>query len=159
MLPNCYVRADTGHYVPGCAPWRGCRSTQTLGIMTKKLLAILFLLVSAITAHASEPLDVSLVQLIVDPMKYHGKVVKVLAYLHLEFEGNSLYLHKEDFEQSLYKNGIWIDATGNFFQSAKSNNNSYVIVIGTFDASDRGHMGLWSGAINHIERLDRWGKK
>jgi hypothetical protein len=127
--------------------------------MTKKLLALLFLLVSAFSAHASEPLDVSLIQLIADPVKYQGKVVKVVAYLHLEFEGNGLYLHREDFEQSLYRNGIWIDATGSFFQSAKSNNNSYVIVIGTFDSSDRGHMGLWSGAINHIERLDRWSTK
>ena len=33
MLPNRFVGADTGHHVLGCAPWRGCRSTQvTLGI-------------------------------------------------------------------------------------------------------------------------------
>ena len=31
-MPNRFVRADTGHCVPGYAPWRGCRSTQvTLG--------------------------------------------------------------------------------------------------------------------------------
>jgi hypothetical protein len=28
-----------------------------------------------------------------------------------------------------------------------------VVVTGTFDATDQGHMGLWSGAITNISRI------
>ena len=124
--------------------------------MKTRLIFLFFLLASVFAAQASEPIDVSLVQLIADPARYHDREVRIVGYLHLEFEGNALYLHREDFQNSLYKNGIWIDPTGPLYASAKANNNSYVLVVGKFSAADTGHMGLWSGAIVKIERLVRW---
>jgi hypothetical protein len=38
--------------------------------------------------------EVSLIQLIATPERYHGKFVEVIGYMNLEFEGNAIYLHK-----------------------------------------------------------------
>jgi len=43
------------------------------------------------------PEDVSLIQLIANPQAYDGKTVRITGFLHLEFEGNAIYLHNEDF--------------------------------------------------------------
>jgi len=40
--------------------------------------------------------EVSLVQLIANPAEWDGKRVMVSGYLHLEFEGNALHLHRDD---------------------------------------------------------------
>ena len=60
---------------------------------------------------AAEPLDVSLVQLIANPKDYHGKIVRAIGFVRLEFEGNAIYLHQEDYKHGITKNGLWIDVT------------------------------------------------
>lgn len=114
------------------------------------------MLAMAVNAQAGQPLDVSIIQLIANPEAYQGKTVRIIGFLHLEFEGNGLYLHQEDYIHSLYSNGIWINAIGPFYTKATSDNNRYVLVVGTFDSKDHGHMGLWPGAIKNLERLDSW---
>jgi hypothetical protein len=125
---------------------------------TRRWVAVA-LLAFAGACNGEEPLDVSLVSLIANPHQFDGKVVRVVGFLHLEFEGNGLYLHKEDCDLAAYKNGVWIDPTGEHFHEAKSNNNKYVLVVGTFDATDQGHLGMWSGALNQVERLIPWPQK
>jgi hypothetical protein len=49
---------------------------------------------------------VSLVQLIANPSVYQGKLVRVIGFCQLEFEGDALFLHREDFEQGLTKNAL-----------------------------------------------------
>ncbi len=57
--------------------------------------------------------DVSLIQLIANPQAYDNKRVRITGFLHLEFEGNVIYFHNEDFRYRLTKNGLWIDASVN----------------------------------------------
>lgn len=82
----------------------------------------------------------------------------MVGYLNLEFEGNSIYLHKEDYKRSILSNGMWVNFTKESWIKIKKYNinKSYVIVEGTFDMDDKGHMGLWSGAIKDIARVDKW---
>lgn len=99
--------------------------------------------------------DVSIIQLVASPEKYEGKAIRVFGFLRLEFEGNGLYLHREDYEKALYKNGLWVQLpmTG---ENQKCNL-KYVLIEGTFDSKDQGHLGLWSGAIKDVKRLELWG--
>jgi len=93
--------------------------------------------------------EVSLVQLIADPEKYDGKQVQVSGFIHLEFEGNGLYLHRDDFKFRIPQNGVWVDMrVGANFKGCQ---NSYVSIRGTFVAADHGHLGVWSGAIRDID--------
>jgi hypothetical protein len=59
---------------------------------------------------AQEPTDVTLVQLIANPEKFDGRLIRVIGFLRLEFEGDVLYLHREDFEKQLTENGLWLNA-------------------------------------------------
>jgi hypothetical protein len=105
----------------------------------------------------SDPTDVSLINLIATPEKYQGKIVRVVGYLNLEFEGNAIYIHKEDYENALLKNAIWIELSRDeAIKNTKAFNKKYVILVGVFDMKDNGHMGLFSGAIKKISRLDLW---
>jgi hypothetical protein len=40
---------------------------------------------------------------------FDGKLVRVIGFLRLEFEGNVLYLHREDYIHSILGNGVWVD--------------------------------------------------
>ena len=103
-----------------------------------------------------EPADVSLIQLIGDPDKYDGKFVRVIGFLRLEFEGNALYFHREDYESSLTKNAIWIDASADMKKQRQTFDQKYVLLEGTFDAKRFGHMGLFSGELHGIKRAEVW---
>jgi hypothetical protein len=94
--------------------------------------------------------DASIVELIATPEVFDGKRVRTVGYVHFEFEGNGLYLHKEDYAHSLYLNGLWVDLAKGV--SGTDCQDRYVLVEGTFRSGNRGHMGLWSGAVEEITR-------
>jgi hypothetical protein len=106
--------------------------------------------------HASEPKDVSLVQLVANPSEWHGKLVRVIGFCHLEFEGDVLYLHRQDFEQAILKNGVWLELPATGPGSHQDLSDQYVLVEAVFDADDRGHLGANSGALKSVRRIERW---
>jgi hypothetical protein len=105
---------------------------------------------------AAEPLDVSLVQLIANPKDYDGKIVRVIGFVRLDFEGKAIYLHQEDYRHSISKNGLWIDVTDDILKKKAEFDQKYVLLEGTFNAKDTGHLGLWSGSIQKISRFQVW---
>ena len=110
-------------------------------------------------ATAQEPQDVSLLQLIANPNQYDRKLVRVIAFCRLEFEGNALYLHREDFEHSISKNGVWLQVGWPVPDNRRAMNDEYVIVEATFSAEHKGHFGMFSGSLEEVKRLDRWGSQ
>lgn len=96
--------------------------------------------------------DVSVYELLANPATFHGRRVRVLGFAHLEFEGNALYPHREDLEHHLLRNGLWLSAPA----GVDSVSDHYAIVEGRFNANDHGHMGMWSGALDSVTRLERW---
>lgn len=104
-----------------------------------------------------DPTDVSLINLIATPEKYQGKIVRVVGFLNLEFEGNAIYIHKEDYEHALLKNAIWVELSRDeAVKNSKTFSKKYVILVGIFEMKDTGHMGMFSGAIKNLSRLDLW---
>jgi hypothetical protein len=124
--------------------------------MLQRLLLTFFLLIYSACAIANKPENVSLVQLIANPDQYDGKLVRVFGYLNLEFEGDALYLHEEDFRRGLTRNGIWVSLVAAKVKQTTRPNRRYVLVEGVFNAKDNGHMGLFAGSIGAIQRLDDW---
>lgn len=101
--------------------------------------------------------QVSIVQLIANPQAYDGKKVRLIGFLRLEFEGNALYLHREDFEHGILENALWIDAPHDMRKEQRDAiNTQYVICEGKFKASGHGHMGMFSGELTDITRLESW---
>jgi len=102
----------------------------------------------------------SLITLIARPELYDGKVVRVIGFVRFEFEGNALYVSQLDYENAVPRNGLWIDPPDGFqsFDGASKAqpNTQYVLVEATFNAEKRGHMGMWSGTLEHVSRLQAW---
>jgi hypothetical protein len=111
------------------------------------------------SAESSELKDVSMIQLIANPQQYDGKPIRVMAFLNLEFEGNALYLHREDFDKSILANAVWISLDDQQIRTSKKFSGGYVLVEGVFNAKDRGHLGIFSGSIQQINRIQSWEHK
>jgi hypothetical protein len=121
------------------------------------LVALFCLTLSAAVGHSqTEPLHLSLIQLIANPEKYDGKQVAVIGFLHLEFEGNALYLSQEDFLHGITRNANWVDVTPDISKDAQVLNNNYVALLGAFDTSGHGHEGAFSGRLTKISRAAKW---
>jgi hypothetical protein len=113
--------------------------------------------VMASAASAGEPIYASLVQLLATPERFDGKLVQVVGYVHLEFEGNQICLHREDVRVHLSRNCLWLVPPELSADARSQASDRYNIVIGRFNARSKGHMGLFSGAIEEVSRLDPWG--
>lgn len=108
----------------------------------------------AVRREAQEPVDVTMVQLIANPEGFDGKLIRVIGFLRLQFEGTVLYLHREDYERSI-GNGIWVDATPEMWKESAMNS-KYVLLEGVFSSRYRGHMDTWRGTITNIRRAEPW---
>ena len=124
--------------------------------MRNIITAFLLLVVGLSCFAQNDPSEVTLLRLLANPDQFEGKDVQVIGFLHLEFEGNGLYLHKEDYDHSILGNMIWIDATADMQKAIAEINDRYVIIRGTFDSKDSGHMGLFTGTLKKITRCDVW---
>ena len=98
---------------------------------------------------------VSLLELIANPERFHGRRVLVRGYARIEFEGSAVYLSKESFEASSRRDALWLTpAAGSpFAEPGATFGPRYADVVGRFDALDRGHFGMYSGAINDATRI------
>ncbi len=105
---------------------------------------------------AEQPVNATMVQLIANPQKFDGKLIRVIGFLRLEFEGNVLYLHREDYENNILGDGIWVNVTPEMKKQSDALNMNYVLLEGFFTSRDRGHMSLWSGTITQIRRAQPW---
>ena len=123
-----------------------------------RLVLYLWLLPLLLTpsARAQEPIDVTLVRLVATPEKFDGKLIRVIGFLRLEFEGNVLYIHQEDYEKAILGNGVWVDVNPLISKQKAKLDLNYVLVEGVFSSTNKGHMDMWSGAISQVRRAELW---
>jgi hypothetical protein len=114
----------------------------------------LVLLLSTVAAEARDPVSLSMVALLGNPQKYHGKFIRVIGFLSLDYECTALWLHKEDYAKGLHKNALWVDLP--FARKRDPRQGHYVLIEGVFNASEMGHRWLYSGTIQNITRAELW---
>ncbi|MEJ5963669.1 hypothetical protein [Pedobacter immunditicola] len=104
----------------------------------------------------TKPESISLISLIAASEKYDQKLIRVKGYLNLMFEGNAIYLSKEDCDLGIDKNGLWIDVETIKVDSKKYNrsNKQYVILEGIFQSDNKGHQNGYSGSITKIIKIE-----
>lgn len=95
-----------------------------------------------------------MVALLANPHRYDGKAIQTTGFVVIEFEGDAIYLHQEDAEHLIDKNGIHLQLSESQRVQFKHANMRYAIVAGTFIADDRSE---WSGELTKITRMDAWG--
>jgi hypothetical protein len=106
---------------------------------------------------STRPPTVPLLRLIATPEKFSRKKIHTFGYVVVGFESSAVFIHKEDFDNDLYTNAIWLrSAVNNKIFKVDAVNGKYCLIEGVFDAADNGHMSLYSGAIKSIDRLEVW---
>jgi len=91
--------------------------------------------------HRENVLKVSMVQLIANPAAYDGRLVRFHGYVNLEFEGNAVYLHRDDYEQAIFENGFSLgDVSACMKLDGTRFKQGYAVVVGRFSSSEHGHM-------------------
>lgn len=107
---------------------------------------------------SQQPLSVSLLQLIATPDAFDGKYVRVHGFVRIEHEETAIYLHREDAEHMLTKNGLWLAANDVATEGSKEAQvkDRYALIEGRFVANKKGHRSLWSGSVEDISRMEPW---
>lgn len=95
------------------------------------------------------PERVPFVRVLANPQAFDDHWIVLRGPATVEFEGNAIYLGPDRDST----NGIWLDLTPQQFQDNKTNSGRVISVRGVFDASDRGHMGMFSGSLGNIDWL------
>ncbi len=127
--------------------------------MRNSVLSIVLLAglcVSEISIGAADIVDVSILQLIVTPEKFDGKSVRLIAFCSTAFEYQGLFLSKDDCEQGITKNAVWVELRESDKKRSSEIDRRYVVVEGVF-TKDKGQLSMYSGTIHRITRLDFWG--
>jgi hypothetical protein len=102
----------------------------------------------------AEILFISLIHLIQHPDVYDQKHVRMIGYASLKFEGKAIYVSREDYQNAITKNAIWLDVE--LTEAIRKHHQMYVLVEGVFDKDSLGHLRLYSGTLKNVNRLERW---
>jgi hypothetical protein len=92
----------------------------------------------------------SLLELIAVPERFHGKKVRVIGFVHLTFEGNSICPSQETVDR---RDCIFLDIDK---LAEPGFRHGYALLEGRFDGELRGHLGCCSGTILEISRFQKW---
>ena len=97
----------------------------------------------------------SLIQVIANPERFDGKRIVVRGFVHLQFEDMALYLEKESADYLIPGNAVWLVFPAGFLSDADKQkfHRQYVMIEGVFRKDNRGHRGVFPGAITEINGI------
>ena len=120
-------------------------------------VAVLALSVPVVAAgQQQKPLPVSMLQLIATPERYDGKQVSVVGFLVFGFEGDWLYLHKEDRDNDILANCIRVDRTKQMSRDLEKLDRNYVQIVGRFRQEVISSGFASQGHIVNVEKCELW---
>jgi len=101
---------------------------------------------------------VTIKQLLEDPKKYDGRTIRTTGYVYIKFEAN-IISDGPDKKYSLPIHHIWLEVDENIRRNHAKYSQRYVLVEGTLNAKNGGHMNLSVAAIENIRRFEVVDKK
>jgi hypothetical protein len=95
---------------------------------------------------------ISMIEAIANPERYDCKRIVLCGFLSIGGpEGEYLYLHQEDYERGISKNGLTVNLSG--YPEAKKLNGKYVTIQGTFTAVPRNGRFPYAGSISNVTHV------
>jgi len=98
----------------------------------------------------ASPLQISLVQLMATPEKYHRSFVTVRGWCVIEFEDQRINLTSNRDEWFL---GVWLDLNESQLTQVDVAKEGPCIVDGVFRGGVSGHLGLWHAELSPVSRI------
>lgn len=97
---------------------------------------------------------VSLLRLLAAPETYDGRLVRVVGFAHLEYEGDALFLHREDFDRMIHTNSVGLSLTRAQSLQWRDLSDRYVGVEARFKATTPGTREFRAGRLSEIARFE-----
>jgi hypothetical protein len=126
------------------------------------ILIVAFLALSfKTTERKQEAENISIITVIANPEKYHKKTIQIQGYFTNEKEGTAIYLAKNDFQNLIYKNGIYLYIPDNAMEKFKIElpHQGYVTITGVYNKDKKGSYNFYSGGLENITQIDRMYKR
>lgn len=101
---------------------------------------------------------VSLVALLANPERYDGQKVLTEGFVTLTHENCGLYLDETAQKAGLQSNALWLNLGRRPWcgmAAGRPLDRRYGEVAGTFEASETGHMGVYSGGLVDVRSIRR----
>jgi hypothetical protein len=123
----------------------------------------LFLSPAAAVEVVDQAIEVSIVQLIANPEQYDGRLVVLTGFVHFAYEADAIYLHRDDYEWSIYRNGLSLGRGGEGAVHLDESDltflqNQYVRVVARFRANSNPRLDYdWSGTLVELRSIGRYG--
>ena len=105
--------------------------------------------------------DVSMMEVIANPKKFHNKLIQVQGYFTSETEGMAIYFSKSDFQNMIYKNAIFIYISYEDLErfNLKAPSQGYVTLIGIYNKDKKGSYDFYGGSFDKVSNISRMYKK
>ena len=132
------------------------RSFYSLALIM--LLPVGSVLSSQVPTDRPRPMNVGMVALLAESQKYDGKFIRTFGFVCLEYEGDALYLHEEDYRYQNYKNALALRVAEAQRKQFKSLSLKHVLIEGTMYANGL-ESSEYAGAIGNITRLEYSGPR
>jgi len=97
---------------------------------------------------------IPIASLLATPERYQNQSVWVKGYLNIEFEGDAIYWRRKDYQAHQYRSSLYVQFTDSLYQvkPIAAYSQHYVILKGTFDATD----DLHAGSLRAIESINAY---
>jgi len=109
-------------------------------------------LAQATTDDVQHALPASIVTLLAQPASNIVKRVQVAGFLVLDFEGEALYLHKEDYQEGLTRNAIRMALTPEQMKQYQNLAGSYVSIEASF-IKRRNSEDIFTGSLFDVKEI------
>ena len=128
----------------------------------RALCVLLLLLAAIVSGCGHEPLpavhgtvaeEMEFNRLITTASDHNRALVRVTGWCRVEFEGNSLFVTREGYEQRKHNQGVWLNLGWPVSADVLALNGQWVVVEGRFFADDTGPYGF-AGMILEIQRIE-----
>ena len=121
-------------------------------------LFVLFAVITVIgyAKPATQLQNVSLLELVVQPEKFDGKTIAVIGYLDVSFDGSLLYVHREDAENWISENAVWVRRTEQMERNRSSLNHKYVKLVGKFKVGYSQQLGDPPNGFSEVQSISLW---
>jgi hypothetical protein len=106
----------------------------------------LALITATCAPRETQPIDVSVRDVVIDPYAVDGKLVRLTGRLHRGPQGDALYWHERDVQQSLRSHAVAVDLRSAWPEGA-DRPGTYVAVEGIFEADADGASAKYNGAL------------